>query len=373
MPVIRLLDAEQAHRLAVMLASFPLKPLVPSFPTKTEDTALLHTQVWGVSFPAPIGLAAGFDKHAQCMQGMLKMGFGFVEIGSVTPLPQVGNAKPRNFRLIEDDAVINRYGFNSYGHAYAKSNLSKFRSGSNVGVVGVNLGKNKLSEDAVQDYVSGVLELGEHADYLVVNISSPNTPGLRRMQGRETLKTLIKDVLQARDKLAQTHKGKKPPVLVKIAPDLTTCDKEDIAMVITANDTKVDGLIVSNTTITRPDSLQSSNKEETGGLSGRPLRDISTTTVRDMYALTDGGVPIIGVGGVFTGEDAYEKICNGASLVQLYSSLALHGPPVVRRVKNELADILRANGFENVSDAVGSKVKLKDEDENSEGVQIGDV
>merc|ERR1712159_430801 len=177
MPIVRLLDAEHAHNFAVTLASFPIKPLVPRFTTKTQDIALLETHVWDVVFPSPIGLAAGFDKHAQCMDGMLKMGFGFVEVGSVTPLAQDGNAKPRNFRLLEDDAVINRYGFNSYGHAYAKENLSKFRSGDGCGgVVGVNLGKNKLSTDAVNDYVSCVLELGEHADYLVVNISSPNTP-----------------------------------------------------------------------------------------------------------------------------------------------------------------------------------------------------
>lgn len=356
MPLIRLLDAEQAHTSAVKLASYGL---VPSFKTHTNDADLLKTRLWGISFDSPIGLAAGFDKHAQCMRGMLDMGFGFVEVGSITPLPQVGNPKPRNFRLLPDDAVINRYGFNSFGHDYAEQNLSTYRKNvsEDVGVIGVNLGKNKESPDAVNDYVQGVKQLGQYADYLVINISSPNTPGLRRMQGRDNLKCLVEAVLRVRDGLEN-----KPPLLVKIAPDLNMDDKEDIAAVLTAPETKVDGLIVSNTTITRPECLVDPNKVETGGLSGKPLREMSTGCVRDMYKLTGGQLTIVGAGGVFSGEDAYEKICAGASVVQLYSSLALRGPPVVGKVKRELADILRANGFSNVSEAVGSQVNLNDID-----------
>lgn len=352
MPVIQCLDAEMAHVLAVKLASYHL---VPTFSTHINDKDLLKTSLWNLSFDSPVGLAAGFDKHAQCMVGMLKMGFGFVEVGSITPLQQPGNPKPRNFRLVEDEAVINRYGFNSYGHDFAKQNMDRYRARTlNLdGVVGVNLGKNKESKDGVADYVKGVLSLGDHADYLVINISSPNTPGLRRMQGREILGALIEEVLKARNTLKRL-----PPVLVKIAPDLDQRDKEDIASVLLHPETKVDGLIVSNTTVSRPDFLQSRNKAEIGGLSGKPLRNLSTQAVCDMYKLTKGELPIIGVGGIFTGEDAYEKICNGASLVQLYSSLSLHGPPVIGKIKRELAELLRKDGFKNVQDAVGSKVTI---------------
>jgi len=349
MPLIRLLDAEKAHKLAVQLASYGM---VPSFATLAEDHEVLKTDLWGLSFDTPIGLAAGFDKHAECMNGMLKMGFAFVEVGSITPKPQIGNPKPRNFRLLEDDAVINRYGFNSHGHAYAKENISKYLSNCEKnGVVAVNLGKNKESSDAVDDYVKGVIELGELADYLVINISSPNTPGLRGMQGRDILKELVGKVLEARKSLK-----KQPPLLVKIAPDLEVKDKEDIAAVVSSFETRVDGLIVSNTTVKRPSYLQSEHKAEVGGLSGKPVKELSTECIRDMYVLTNGDIPIIGVGGVASGQDAFEKICNGASLVQLYSSLSLQGPPVVDKVKRELANLLRKNGFSNTKDAVGSKV-----------------
>jgi len=346
MPLIRLLDAEVAHRLSVILAS---RGLVPSFPTSAADKEVLKTKVFGLDFDSPVGLAAGFDKNAECVDGMLKMGFDFVEVGSITPEPQEGNAKPRVFRLIEDEAVINRYGFNSFGMDTAYSNLTKRRN--KPGIVSINLGKNKTNENAVDDYVKGVLKLGELANILVINVSSPNTPGLRKMQGRQQLAELIEKVLEAKKTLSN-----KPPLLVKVAPDLTIEDKKDIAAVVTNAKTRVDGLIVTNTTITRPESLQAVDKTQKGGLSGKPLKELSTQCIKDMFDLTEGNIPIIGVGGISTGEDAYEKICSGASLIQLYSSLSTHGPPVVGKIKRELAELLRDDGFESVADAVGCDV-----------------
>lgn len=349
MPLIRKMDPEVAHRMAVKLAAYGL---VPSFPTPQDDKEVLKTSLFGLDFDSPIGLAAGFDKHGECVDGMLKMGFGFVEVGSITPEPQDGNPKPRLFRLVEDDAVINRYGFNSFGMESAYERLSKRKHHKhNKGIVSINLGKNKTTENAAEDYVKGVLKLGDLADMLVINVSSPNTPGLRKMQGREQLAHLVETVLEARSKLKTN-----PPLLVKIAPDLTFDDKKDIAAVLTDPKTKVDGLIVSNTTITRPESLQSIDKTQAGGLSGKPLKELSTQCIKDMFDLTDGSIPIIGVGGIASGEDAYEKICSGASLVQLYSSLSLHGPPIVRKVKRELATLLKEDGFDSVKEAVGCDV-----------------
>ncbi|XP_031572269.1 dihydroorotate dehydrogenase (quinone), mitochondrial-like [Actinia tenebrosa] len=345
MPVIKLLDAERAHLLAVKMASYGL---VPS--DRDEDPEILNTKVFGLQFSNPVGLAAGFDKQGEAVSGLVKMGFGFVEIGSITPEPQPGNQKPRVFRLNEDKAIINRYGFNSQGHEIVKQNLHRHRVKLNQGILGINLGKNKTSEDAVLDYTKGVEVFGPMADYLVINVSSPNTPGLRAMQGREMLAALIDKVLEARSSLPPSNQ---PPLLVKIAPDLTQQDKEDIAAVVTRPNHHIDGIIVSNTTISRPPSLQSANKKETGGLSGEPLRTMSTELVRDMYTLTKGTIPIIGVGGISSGQDAYDKIKAGASLVQLYTALTYHGPPLVKRLKKELADLLRKDGFNSVSEAVG--------------------
>jgi dihydroorotate dehydrogenase len=221
------------------------------------------------------------------------------------------------------------------------------------GIVGVNLGKNKSSSDAAVDFVHGIETFGTVADYIVLNISSPNTEGLRDLQHKQHLEKLISKAVVARDKLT----GKKPPLLVKISPDLSTQQKEDIATVLSKKECRVDGLIVSNTTISRPDTLRSANKDELGGLSGEPLKNIATNTIRDMYRLTKGQVPIIGVGGISSGQDAYDKIRAGASLIQLYTSMVYEGPPVVRRVTNELAELLRKDGYQNVSEAVGADVK----------------
>ncbi|XP_007431842.1 dihydroorotate dehydrogenase (quinone), mitochondrial [Python bivittatus] len=296
----------------------------------------------------------GFDKHGEAVDGLYKMGFGFVEVGSVTPEPQEGNPKPRVFRLPEDQAIINRYGFNSHGHAVVERRLRARQVAqhqlSEAGMpLGINLGKNKCSVDAAADYVAGVRVLGPLADYVVVNVSSPNTPGLRALQSRADLHLLLTKVLAERDSLPGKHK---PAVLVKIAPDLTSREKQDVASV--ASELGIDGLVVTNTTVSRPETLRGASCSEGGGLSGAPLRQLSTQVVREMYSLTQGRIPIIGVGGVCTGQDALEKIRAGASLVQMYTALTYHGPPVVGAIKQELEVLLREQGFQSVQDAVGA-------------------
>ncbi|NWH81451.1 PYRD dehydrogenase, partial [Piaya cayana] len=348
MPALRALPPETAHGLALRAAASGLLPPAP------HDGPALEVRVLGQRFRNPVGLAAGFDKQAEAVDGLYRMGFGFVEVGTVTPKPQEGNPKPRVFRLVEDEAVINRYGFNSHGHDAVERRLrarqeTQLRLTGEGMPLGVNLGKNKNSIDAAADYVAGVRTLGPLADYLVVNVSSPNTPGLRDLQGKAELQDLLTKVLAERDALPCEHK---PAVLVKIAPDLTAQDKQDIASIICK--LGVDGLIISNTTVSRPSSLQSRQRTEAGGLSGKPLRELSTQTIREMYTLTGGRVPIIGVGGVSSGRDALEKIRAGASLVQMYTALVYHGPPVVKAVKKELEELLREQGFKNVMEAVGA-------------------
>lgn len=357
MPAAGHMDPERAHVTAVYLAS---KGLVAK--DRTIDPDILGVTVWGRRFSNPIGLAAGFDKHAEAYHSLLAdVGFGFVEVGSVTPLPQPGNPRPRVFRLTKDNAVINRYGFNSHGHEAVRERLKPWKKekeeqrGRLPGKqLGVSLGKNKSSQDATQDYIQGVRRLGEFADYIVINVSSPNTPGLRSMQGREELALLMDKVVVERDQLPN-----RPPLLVKIAPDLTDRDKEDIAAVVTREKGGADGLIVTNTTSSRPATLQSPARGEAGGLSGEPLRTMATQTITDMYTLTGGRLPIIGVGGVASGRDAFEKIAAGATLVQLYTSLSFQGLPLVARVKRELTQILEMGGFPDVATAVGSSGKPK--------------
>ncbi|XP_034738108.1 dihydroorotate dehydrogenase (quinone), mitochondrial isoform X1 [Etheostoma cragini] len=349
MPLLqRIVGAETAHVLAVKLIGLGLVPL-----NRYQDPASLEVKVLGLKFKNPIGIAAGFDKNGEAIDGLYKMGFGFVEVGTITPKPQEGNAKPRVFRLTTDQAIVNRYGFNSCGLAEAqqrlKSRADTQKQQSKAGLpLGINLGKNKLSQNAGADYLEGVRVLGPLADYLVVNISSPNTPGLRDLQGKVELRKLLHTVLKERDAL----QGHIPPVLVKIAPDLTAQDKQDIADVVT--ELGVDGLMVSNTTVSRPETLQDLHKSEIGGLSGLPLKDLSTNTVREMYNLTKGRILIVGIGGVASGQDAMDKIRAGASLVQLYTALTYQGPPIVTKIKRELEQLLKEQGFSSVSEAVGA-------------------
>jgi len=345
-PLLFRFDPETAHGLTIKALKSGLVP-----PARGKDEPALHTRVWGLDFTNPVGLAAGFDKNAEVVDAMLNLGFGFVEPGSVTPRPQPGNPRPRLFRLVEQRAVINRMGFNNEGlEAFAQRLERRRDSGKHApGIVGANLGKNKDTVDAADDYVIGVRRLAPLADYLVVNVSSPNTPGLRALQGRDPLRALLERVLEARASCGLTCN---PPLLLKIAPDLTVEDKSDIAAV--ALESGIDGLIVSNTTIARPDGIPAAMRSEAGGLSGAPLFEASTSVLREIYALTGGKLPIIGVGGVATGEEAYAKIRAGASLVQLYSAMVYAGPAVVHRIRRELAELLRRDGFRSVAEAVGA-------------------
>jgi dihydroorotate dehydrogenase len=338
-PVLRRLDAETAHGLAVRALKSGLVPRVRAAPDP-----VLAVRVWGRDFPNPVGLAAGFDKHAEVPDRLLDQGFGFVEIGGVTPLPQPGNPRPRLFRLTEDGAVINRMGFNSVGLEVVRDRLA---ARPRRGIVGVNLAKNKDQEDAAADYVAGARAFAPHADFLAINVSSPNTPGLRALQSRAALHALVSRV---RDALAGIAGA--PPLLLKVAPDLTEDDVRDIAAV--ALETRLDGLVVSNTTLARPPTLRSRHRGEAGGLSGRPLFEPSTALLGRFYRLTGGRLPLIGVGGIASGADAYRKIRAGATLVQLYSALVFRGPALVAAIQRDLAAAVRADGFGGVAEATGA-------------------
>jgi dihydroorotate dehydrogenase len=339
-PLLRALPPETAHRLTLTALAAGLGGSSPA-----PDPPVLRQRLWGLDFPNPVGIAAGFDKDARAPEALLRLGFGCVEIGTVTPRPQPGNPRPRVFRLEADGALINRMGFNSGGLDRVIERLRVRRR--EAGIVGVNVGKNRDSEDASADYAEGVRRAAPLADYLVVNVSSPNTPGLRDLQARAVLETLLRQVLAARD-----QSGAHPPVLVKIAPDLTPQERADIAAVALA--TGIDGIIVNNTTIARPPTLSSPQANETGGLSGRPLFEPSTALLAEIYRLTEGRLPLIGVGGVASAEDAYAKIRAGASLVQLYTALVFAGPALLYEIKAGLAVLLRQEGFASLADAVGA-------------------
>jgi len=336
--LLRQMPAETAHRATLKLAA-AAGPLIP---TPAPGDARLAVSAFGLNFPNPVGLAAGFDKNADVPDAMGKFGFGFVECGTVTPRPQAGNPLPRLFRLSQDGAVINRMGFNNDGSLEAAKNLER-RKGK--GIVGINIGANKDSEDRIADYARGFAVLAPLADYVTVNVSSPNTPGLRGLQNREELTRLLDTMIQAR------AKGGYKPILLKIAPDLDAHALDEIAQVVRASG--IEGLIVSNTTIARP-SLKSAHAGEAGGLSGKPLLAPSTLVLAQMHQRLGGAVTLIGVGGIASGEDAYGKIRAGASLVQLYTALAFQGPGLVGRIKRELLACLVRDGFAKLTEAVGS-------------------
>ncbi|WP_417518672.1 quinone-dependent dihydroorotate dehydrogenase [Minwuia sp.] len=317
-PILFSLDAERAHNVTLAALRAGLGG--------GGGPAAAPVDVAGVRFANPVGLAAGFDKDGEAIDGLLRLGFGFVEIGGVTPKPQPGNPRPRVFRLTEDRAVINRYGLNSKGAAHVARNLERRRAS---GTVGVNLGANKDSEDRIGDYAECLKVLGHAVDFATVNVSSPNTPGLRALQGRAAL-TDIFDRLHA----VQSG-GPTVPLFLKVAPDLDDADIEDIAAV--APDIGVAALVISNTTIARPDSLRSRNAREAGGLSGAPLMRASTDLLRRFHERLEGRVPLIGVGGILSGDDARAKIDAGATAVQIYSGLVYRGPGLVR----ECVDALR--------------------------------
>ncbi|PCI34552.1 MAG: dihydroorotate dehydrogenase (quinone) [Alphaproteobacteria bacterium] len=339
------LSPERAHGLAIFGLKYGLV-----LADHHQDDAVLAIRLWDMDFANPVGLAAGFDKNAEVACAMLAQGFGFVETGTVTPKPQAGNPKPRLFRLTEDQAVINRMGFNNLGLKVYANNLKRRAGLGKCGIVGANIGANKDSEDPASDYVTCLTQLLGKANYFTINISSPNTPGLRKLQGKQALDDLLSRLVAVRE--AATDLEVTPPLLVKIAPDLDGEERRDIAEIVLKHG--MDGLIVSNTTIGLRDQLTSEFSGETGGLSGAPLFDKSTELLSDMYRLTEGKIPLIGVGGISSGAEAYRKIRAGASLVQLYSALVFHGPGLVRQVKLDLAAALKADGFTSLQDAVGA-------------------
>ena len=343
-PCLRLLPPEAAKDIVGWGLRRGLLPAAPAL----HDSALRAT-LWGLSFANPVGLAAGFDKDAAFLEGCLGMGFGFVEAGTVTPRAQPGNAKPRLFRLPEDKAVINRFGFNSAGGEAFRRNLEAYRAahGRGRGVVGVNVGRNKDTEDAVRDYVYLVRTLAPLADYLCINVSSPNTPGLRDMQRGDALRRLIGACRDALDGTA----GEMPPMLVKVSPDLDEGEIDLIAGAVL--ELGVDGVVLTNTTIARGPELRGAARDEAGGLSGRPIFARSTHVLRAFHERVEGRLPLVGVGGVFSAEDAYAKIRAGASLVQLYTGIYYKGPEVVRAIQRGLADLVRRDGLASYRDAIG--------------------
>ncbi|HEY1630320.1 MAG TPA: quinone-dependent dihydroorotate dehydrogenase [Rhizomicrobium sp.] len=342
--VMRLLPPETAHRATLTL----LGAAGPLLPKAAADDARLAVNALGRAFPNPIGLAAGFDKDAEAPDAMLRLGLGFVECGTVTPRPQDGNPRPRLFRLGEDQAVINRMGFNNRGMDAMAARLAIRKRN---GILGINIGANKDSTDRPGDYRLGFAKLAGFADYVTVNISSPNTPGLRGLQNRDELATLLDIVTGERARL-----GLKVPLLLKIAPDIDAPALDDIAAVVLASG--IEGVILTNTTIARP-ALKSADAHQSGGLSGAPLFAPSTAILKAMRARVGDRLVLVGAGGVASGTQAYAKIRAGASLVQLYTALAFHGPGLIARIKRDLLALLARDGFMRVSDAVGADLRAE--------------
>jgi dihydroorotate dehydrogenase len=336
---LRTLEPEDAHRLAIAGLKAGLGP------GGRADDPILAATIAGLALPNPVGLAPGFDKDAEAFGPMLRAGFGFVECGTVTPRPQAGNPRPRLFRLTEDRAVINRMGFNNRGLEAFAARLA--RRGS--GVVGANIGANKDSDDRIGDYVTGLTRLWGLASYVTVNISSPNTPGLRALQTRTALEELLGRLGEARDALPAAGRA---PMFLKVAPDLEEGEVGTIADAAASHG--LSGVIVSNTTVARP-ALRSRHAGEAGGLSGAPLMAPSTQVLRRFAEAAAGRFVLIGVGGIASGADAYAKLRAGASVVQLYSALVYEGPGLVTRIKRELSAMLRADGFRSVGEAIGAK------------------
>ena len=343
LPLLRWLDPEDAHRLAIQ----GLRLLPPIRPR--ADDPKLAVRAFGLNFPNPVGMAAGFDKNAEVPDALLRLGFGFVEIGSVTPRPQGGNPRPRLFRLERDEAIINRMGFNNDG---ADTVLRRLAARANhAGIVGVNVGANKDSDDRTADYVKLIETFAPVASYFTVNVSSPNTPGLRNLQQSAALDDLLARVIDARERVRRNAGDS--PVLLKIAPDLSLAELDDVVHV--ARSRRVDGMIVANTTLARPATLREGNRaKEQGGLSGRPLFRLSTRMVAETYVRVEGAFPLVGVGGIDSGGAALTKIRAGASLIQLYSSLVYKGLGLVDDIKRDLASTLLRTGRDSLSEIVGA-------------------
>ena len=332
-----LLDPEIAHRITINYLK-----MVRS--KKPESYNVLRSNVFGLNFPNPVGIAAGFDKNAEVAENLINLGFGFSEVGTVTPNPQPGNPKPRIFRLKDDEAIINRLGFNSDGFDQVKTRLGKI----NDSIVGVNIGANKDSKDFSEDYIKGIKFFSTLASYITINISSPNTPGLRKLELLENLDVLL-------DKINNLHKEDlliKIPILLKISPDLESDNLKYLCDKVLSSE--IDGLIISNTTVAR--NSITSNLAQEGGLSGRPLFKSSTLQLRKVYKYTNGEIPLVGVGGIDSAEKAYEKIKNGASLVQLYTGLVYNGPKLIKNINKDLSILIEKDGYNNISEAIGVEV-----------------
>jgi dihydroorotate dehydrogenase len=342
-PFLRLLDAEDAHRLAIHALR------LPPFVKLVADDPRIAVRAFGLNFPNPVGMAAGFDKHAEVPDALLKLGFGFVEVGTVTPLPQSGNPRPRVFRLPHDQGVINRLGFNSEGADAALRRLAARASAG--GIVGVNVGANKESADRIADYVRLIETFAPVVSYFAINISSPNTPGLRELQQAKVFDDLLARVMDARARMSR--QAGTTPVLIKIAPDLTLNELDDL--VGGARRHRVDGMIVGNTTVARPPTLQDRLiAQEAGGLSGRPLFTRATRMLAETYVRVEGAFPLIGVGGIDSGKTALAKIRAGACLIQLYSALIFHGLRLVAGIKSELSTELSRGGHNGIDELVGA-------------------
>ncbi len=342
-PFIFQMPPETAHKVTIKALKANVVPMCKNIQDKR-----LETEICGMKFPNPVGLAAGFDKNAEAISGILGMGFGFVEVGTVTPKPQGGNPTPRIFRDVKTKSVINRMGFPNEGCRVFKDNIKKFRA-SNPSCktpIGLNIGMNKDQTEPEKDYIYLIQEVGEYADYLTVNVSSPNTPGLRDLQSPEFLEPLLKTLISEKNKL-----DNKPPLFVKLAPDLTDKQISDISRVLVS--IKIDGVILTNTTLERPDVLPSSFAQEKGGLSGSLVKDKSTAVISKFYKETKGKVPIIGIGGVSSIDDVIEKMRAGASIVQIYTGLIYEGPTLPKVLCKKIMDFLDKNSYKHISNLVG--------------------
>ncbi len=336
------LDPETAHNLAIKSLKFNF---VPNMLDENKDDPLFKTELFGKDIENPIGMAAGFDKNAEVYNSLFKLGFGFVEVGTITPLKQYGNPKPRVFRLVEDEALINRLGFNNLG---AENIISKIKRNKKIGTLGVNIGPNKNSENRIKDYLKCLKTFHQEADYITINISSPNTTDLRKFHNQKKLNDLLKSIEKEKENLSS-----KVPIVVKVSPDISANEIDELSQVILSNDVK--GIIVSNTSDATRESLINIQKHQKGGLSGKPITTKSTKLINRFYKLLKGRVKIIGVGGVDSGASAYEKFKAGADYVQLYTGMVYRGPNIVSMIKKELAELLLKDGVKNFSEIIGKK------------------
>lgn len=342
--LLHFFQPETAHHVAIVALENGLY-----LPQWTKDDSRLKVKLWDLEFPNPVGAAAGFDKNARIIRPTLRLGFGFTEVGTVTPLPQQGNPKPRAFRLTEDRAVINRMGFNNDGLEVFTQRVKKYRERPVPGIVGISITNNKGVENSVTDYIACFQKAAPLADYIAIDVSCPNTPDGRDLQHRDRLLDLLEKLQQEKQKLSSQRK---PPMLVKLSSDLSDDQLTDILQVTL--EMRIDGLIISNTSRNRPATLRSPHAKEIGGLSGPPLKEVSTQCIRKAYKITQGKLPIIGVGGITSGADAYEKIRAGASVIQLYTALIYEGPGLVQKIKRDLVKFLERDGFASIQEAAGT-------------------